>query len=138
MSQQFADRQHVDARFQHAGRKTVSHRVRRGVFLDAGFGDRQLAGFLNGSRGQWCVGSLAREEIIAGPGLLPIFSQFVQQSRRRWNDSLFAPLAAVDSNLIPVAVDVGYLQVRRFSKPQSRCVAGQQHRSVFGIVQTFE
>ena len=101
VSHQLADRQQIDARFEHPRRPAVSQRVRRdGGLGDSRFGNGQLAGFLNGCRREGDVGGLAWEQVVAGPVDLPVSSQGFQQSRGGGNDPALAPLSLADRQLL--------------------------------------
>ena len=52
--------------------------------------------------------------------------------------AFFAPFSAADADLRPGSVDVGHAQVGGFPQPQTGRVAGQDHRSMFGILDALE
>jgi len=116
MSQQPADRQDVDSRFQKAGRVGMSKDVWRDVFVDLGPLGRPFDPLLDRRGRVRPIGLLARKHMPGGAVRFPIRPQCRQQSGREGNQPLPVPFAAGHAELHPIAVDVGDLQGSRFGQ----------------------
>ena len=125
VTQQAADGQQVDARFQESRGVTVSQGVRSHLLVDPCLGSCQFAHFLNRGAGQRRVWRLAREKIIGRPCLLPIIPQLLQQPWRDGHESFFVPFAVGNADLHTLAVDVLWPQMSGFAQSQPRRVADQ-------------
>lgn len=116
VSEQFADREQIDAGFEHTGGIGMPECMGRGGFEDPGSRGGQLAGFLNGGGRERCVGSLAGKEIVGWSLNFPIASQLVQQSWRRGHATCLAAFAAGHQDLCAVPVDIGDSQMGCFGE----------------------
>ena len=81
---------------------------------DPGEGGRHLARLLYRCRGERDARSLPGEEILAWLLELPVFPQFLEQSRRGWDDPVLASLAFRDAELLSLSVDLGDAEMGRF------------------------
>jgi hypothetical protein len=125
MSQELADRQQIDSRFEHAGRVRVPQSMGSDILADCGLGHRQLACLLNRGSRKGRVRRLARKKIVAWPLEFPILAKLLQQPWRDGHDSFFASFSVGDTDLSPLAVDVGDAEMGGFGQPQPCCVASQ-------------
>ena len=136
MSEQPADHQQIDAGFQKSGRIRMSERVGRHIFQNADFFRGHFEHLLNRRRTQKHVGRLAGKQILRRTKRLPVLAKLGQQSRRQRDKSRLLTLAAGDSQLHPLTVDVGDLQTRGFVESQTGGILSQQEDAMLVALHT--
>ncbi len=97
VTQQTADRQQIDTRFQQMSGEAVTQRVRSNRPVEARFLSRCLADFLDRADVDRLVNRLAGEQVLRRTFAFPVIAERLQESRRERYQTLFVAFGVLDS-----------------------------------------
>src|SRR5713226_2768023 len=128
--EQHLDHADVDLLLQEMGGEAVPQRVERDTLVDPGHLRRGMAGTIELACRQRLHRIAAREQPTLWPCRLPIGAQQLQQMPGQHDVAILVPLALLDPDDHPGAIDVADLERDHFVGPQARAIGHAQRRSV--------